>query len=146
MSASGARPVRLAGAPVVFTKRFVRFVPSRDKWAIPEEPGPISRVLVGVGSGIMRGMTDVVARQVVVRGRVQGVFFRATCRDEALLRGVTGWARNEPDGSVRAHLEGPAGAVEDVVEWCRRGPRHAVVDSVDVTVATATGAPGFDVR
>jgi acylphosphatase len=90
-------------------------------------------------------MTAVVAREVLVRGLVQGVFFRATCRDEARRLGVAGWARNEPDGTVRAHLEGAADAVDALVDWCRRGPRRAVVDGVDVAEAVPTGATGFDV-
>lgn len=79
-----------------------------------------------------------------VRGLVQGVFFRATCRDEARARGVAGWARNEPDGTVRAFFEGPPGAVDAMVEWCRHGPSRAVVDSVEVTEREPSGVTGFD--
>lgn len=73
-----------------------------------------------------------VRRRVVVHGRVQGVFFRDSCRAEAARLGVRGWVRNLRDGGVEAVFEGPAGAVEAAVAWCRHGPPRAVVDSVDV--------------
>jgi len=87
----------------------------------------------------------VIARQVRVRGYVQGVSFRATCRWEAQARGVTGWARNELDGTVSAWFEGEPGAVEAMVEWCRRGPRAARVTSVDVEDVAPQGWRRFDV-
>lgn len=86
-----------------------------------------------------------VARHVVVHGRVQGVFFRDSCRREAEGRGVAGWVRNEPDGSVAALFEGPADAVEAMVAWARSGPRRAEVSDVDVRESEPTGAAGFRV-
>lgn len=67
-----------------------------------------------------------------VYGVVQGVFFRAATRDTALRLGLTGWVRNRPDGSVEAHFQGAAEAVDEAVAWCRRGPSGAVVDRVTV--------------
>jgi acylphosphatase len=90
--------------------------------------------------------TDRIARDVTVRGLVQGVFFRDSCRKVAGEHGVSGWVSNEPDGSVRAHLEGPAPAVDQVVRWMHDGPRHASVDSVEVRDADLSGASGFSVR
>jgi acylphosphatase len=87
-----------------------------------------------------------VARDVVVHGEVQGVFFRDSCRTEAERNGVAGWARNEYDGTVRAHFEGPAEAVEAMVSWVHSGPRQARVERVDVTDAEAEGGSGFQVR
>ena len=87
----------------------------------------------------------VIAREVVVHGVVQGVFFRATCQAEAHEAGVSGWARNEPDGTVHALFEGAPEAVDAMVEWSRRGPRHALVDRVEVTERTPTGLRGFSV-
>jgi acylphosphatase len=87
-----------------------------------------------------------VARDVTVRGLVQGVFFRDSCRQVAAEHGVAGWVSNEPDGSVRAHLEGPAPAVEQLVGWMHAGPRHAVVDTVEVHDADLTGTSTFTVR
>ena len=85
------------------------------------------------------------AVDVTVTGLVQGVFFRAEAQREAHRLGVAGWARNEPDGSVAAHFEGDAGAVEAMVAWCREGPRRARVEAVDVRDTEPTGATGFDV-
>lgn len=55
-----------------------------------------------------------------IRGRVQGVFFRAYTRDAAIQTGVTGWVRNLPDGRVEAVFEGDAEKVERMLDWCRR--------------------------
>lgn len=88
---------------------------------------------------------DVVAREVVVHGRVQGVFFRDSCRREAARAGVTGWVRNEPDGSVAARFEGAAPAVDRMVDWCRHGPPRARVDRVEVREASPGGNGAFDV-
>jgi len=81
-----------------------------------------------------------------VHGRVQGVMFRESCRREAERLGVTGWVRNEPDGSVLVEAEGPDDAVVDLVGWCRSGPPGARVAGVDVEEARATGGEGFEVR
>jgi acylphosphatase len=87
-----------------------------------------------------------IRRRVIVRGRVQGVFFRGTIQEEAARRGVDGWVRNLPDGSVEAVFEGPAPAVEALVAFSRRGPRHAVVRAVDVQEEALAGERGFRVR
>ncbi|MEJ7630371.1 MAG: acylphosphatase [Nocardioidaceae bacterium] len=88
--------------------------------------------------------SDVIAREVVVHGIVQGVFFRSSCQQKAQRADVSGWARNESDGTVRAHFEGPRLEVESMVAWCQRGPRHAMVDRVDVTEREPSGLRGFD--
>lgn len=88
---------------------------------------------------------DVVARRVVVHGRVQGVFFRDTCRREATRHGVTGWVRNEPDGTVGALFEGSRDAVEAMLAWCHDGPPRAHVDRVEVTEESPGGMSAFDV-
>jgi acylphosphatase len=77
--------------------------------------------------------------QLHVRGLVQGVWFRASTRDEALRLGLTGWVRNEPDGSVTALAEGPRSALEALVQWARRGPPNARVDDLDVQWDEPTG-------
>ncbi len=76
-----------------------------------------------------------VARHVIVRGRVQGVGFRYAMIAAARACGVVGWVRNRIDGSVEALLQGEAGAVERAIAWCRRGPPQAHVQAVDVTEA-----------
>jgi acylphosphatase len=68
------------------------------------------------------------AVRVRVYGLVQGVFFRASTREQALRHGVTGWVRNRRDGSVEALLQGPDEAVDSMVEWARHGPRGARVE------------------
>jgi acylphosphatase len=88
----------------------------------------------------------VIRRRVVVRGMVQGVFFRDTCRREAAALNVSGWVRNRGDGAVEAVFEGEDAAVEAMVRWCRSGPRYAHVDSVEVTSEEPVGSSGFEVR
>jgi len=85
------------------------------------------------------------AVDVVVTGRVQGVFFRASMRERAEQLGVAGWVRNEPDGSVRAHLEGDPDAVDSLVAWCFHGPPAAIVQDVRQSPGDASGATGFQV-
>ncbi len=87
-----------------------------------------------------------IRRRVVVRGRVQGVFFRASCAQEAAARRVAGWVSNEPDGSVAAAFEGQPDDVAAMVEWCRVGPPFAVVEGVEVTDEEPRGEQRFDVR
>jgi len=84
---------------------------------------------------------------VVIRGRVQGVFFRATTRRKAQQSDLTGWVRNRPDGNVEAVFEGPTDTVRKMVAWCHDGPRMAQVESVDVDWSEPTGEfGGFSVR
>ena len=85
------------------------------------------------------------AVEVVVTGRVQGVFFRARTAEEADRHGVAGWVRNEPDGTVAAYFEGPADAVDAVVAWCRTGPPRASVEDVRTRVVEPEGRTGFRV-
>ncbi len=73
-----------------------------------------------------------VRARVLATGRVQGVCFRAYTEEEANRCGVTGWVRNLPDGGVEAVFEGEEKDVAQMVAWCRKGPRHAVVTDVDV--------------
>jgi acylphosphatase len=70
-------------------------------------------------------------RHVVIRGRVQGVGFRAWTETAALERGIQGWVRNRRDGAVEALFVGEPDAVEAMVAACRDGPRGARVDALD---------------
>lgn len=83
---------------------------------------------------------------VVVRGMVQGVFFRGGARDRARSLGVAGWIQNRPDGSVEAVFEGDEDRVDSIIEWCRRGPAGADVQDVEVTTEEPRGEAGFAVR
>jgi acylphosphatase len=87
------------------------------------------------------------ARQrVVVSGRVQGVWFRDSCRHEAERAGVTGWVRNLPDGRVEAVFEGTDEAVARLVEWAHQGPPRASVTSVEVHEEDPVGELSFRIR
>jgi acylphosphatase len=86
-----------------------------------------------------------VRKRVRAHGRVQGVFFRDSVRRAAQSAGVAGWAANRPDGTVEAVFEGPAEAVERLVELCRGGPGHASVSQLDVADEEPEGLTGFDV-
>jgi acylphosphatase len=83
--------------------------------------------------------------RVRVRGRVQGVFFRAEAHARAESLGVAGWIRNAADGSVEAVFEGDDEQVESMVEWCRRGPSGARVDEIEVVGEEPVGETGFRV-
>ncbi|HEX8753322.1 MAG TPA: DNA polymerase ligase N-terminal domain-containing protein [Solirubrobacterales bacterium] len=86
------------------------------------------------------------AMRVSVRGRVQGVFFREATRQRALELGVRGWVRNAGDGSVLVHAEGPEGAVEQLAEFLREGPRAAAVEAVETEAAKVEGHEQFAIR
>jgi len=75
-----------------------------------------------------------------ITGRVQGVGFRNFTQRRARRLGVTGWVRNEADGSVRLEAEGPTDALESLVEAVREGPRTARVEAVDVDWSDAADA------
>lgn len=87
-----------------------------------------------------------IRRRVVVRGRVQGVFFRDTTRRRAQAHGVAGWVRNRPDGTVEAVFEGPPEAVERLLRFCETGPPRAEVTEVEVAAEPVEGLTGFAVR
>jgi acylphosphatase len=78
------------------------------------------------------GPGAVVRVRAVVAGRVQGVWFRESCRREADRLGVTGWVRNLPDGRVEIEAQGRGAAVDALVTWAHDGPRLAIVESVAV--------------
>jgi acylphosphatase len=88
----------------------------------------------------------VIRYRVVISGRVQGVFFRDTCRRRALEYGVSGWVRNLPDGRVEAVFEGPAESVDRLVAWARHGPGLAVVADVSVRREQPEGLGTFLIR
>lgn len=82
----------------------------------------------------------------MIYGFVQGVGFRFGVERAANSRGVAGWVRNRADGAVEAVFEGEPEDVEALVDFCRRGPRGAVVERVDVEEESAEGLGGFSVR
>ena len=84
--------------------------------------------------------------RVIVRGFVQGVWFRESCRRLATELGLSGWVRNRADGTVEAHFEGREADVARAVAWCRSGPPAAEVTGVDATPEEPEDALGFQVR
>jgi acylphosphatase len=85
----------------------------------------------------------VIRRRVVVRGHVQGVFFRDATRRMAESRDVSGWITNRDDGAVEAVFEGEPGAVQEMVAFAREGPRGAVVEGTEVAEEAPEGLTGF---
>ncbi|MBM4219790.1 MAG: acylphosphatase [Gammaproteobacteria bacterium] len=81
------------------------------------------------------------ARRVRVRGRVQGVWYRASTAERAAALGLTGRAENLPDGSVLVHAAGAPAALDALVEWLRRGPPMARVEAVEVEVIEPASFP-----
>jgi acylphosphatase len=88
---------------------------------------------------------QVVRRRALVSGRVQGVFFRDSSRQQAVRRGVAGLARNLPDGRVEVVLEGLPDEVAAVLTWLRQGPAYARVETVEVTEEPVEGLRGFEI-
>lgn len=86
-----------------------------------------------------------IRRRVIVHGHVQGVYFRDTIRRQATTRGVSGWARNQPNGSVELVFEGDTDAVEALVELSRTGPRGARIDRIEVAAETPESLSGFSI-
>ncbi|RME20621.1 MAG: acylphosphatase [Deltaproteobacteria bacterium] len=83
----------------------------------------------------------------IVRGRVQGVWYRASTQTRARQLGLVGWVRNLPDGSVELVAEGPRAALDQLIAWCHDGPPDAVVTAVEPQFEAATGEfTSFEVR
>ncbi len=85
-------------------------------------------------------------RRVLISGLVQNVWFRATTARRAVRAGVDGWVRNLADGRVEAVLEGNADAVNEMIDFCSRGPEMARVDRIDIVEETPENLEGFQLR
>lgn len=86
-----------------------------------------------------------ISRRALIKGRVQGVAFRACCADQARREGVAGYAKNLPDGTVEVLLEGSPEAVQKVISWCRQGPPTARVEHIEINTAIPGNHSGFAV-
>jgi len=82
---------------------------------------------------------------VVIKGRVQGVYFRASAKDVADDIGVTGWVKNTEEGDVEIMATGTRDQLQKLVEWCKVGPRRAAVTDVFVTASEETVFKSFDI-
>ncbi|MCG8421743.1 MAG: acylphosphatase [Proteobacteria bacterium] len=82
-----------------------------------------------------------------VKGRVQGVYYRASTLEQARSLRLAGWVRNTASGDVEIEAEGPSDAVAELIAWCRQGPPHARVRDVAVEFIPARGDLGeFEIR
>ncbi len=103
-------------------------------------------VLVHADKGEVIAM-DLICAHVLVSGRVQGVFFRDSTREEARNLVLTGWVRNLHDGRVEAVIEGTRAAVEKLINFMRSGPRYSEVSTLDASYREASGEfSNFDIR
>jgi acylphosphatase len=83
------------------------------------------------------------AKRLIIAGQVQGVGYRDWLTAHAQAAGLSGWVRNRSDGTVEALIAGETAAVEELVRQCRRGPRLAVVTSIEEDFSEAPAEPGF---
>jgi acylphosphatase len=112
---------------------------SRPAWF--PRPAPVRSPRAGPAYRLL-----VVRYRVLISGRVQGVFFRDSCRRLAEQHGVAGWVRNLPDGRVEAVFEGPAEDVRRLVDWAHVGPGLAAVDHIAVQPEPPEGLAAFQVK
>ncbi|MCB1916546.1 MAG: acylphosphatase [Rhodocyclaceae bacterium] len=88
----------------------------------------------------------IICRHLMIRGKVQGVYYRATARNEAIAHGLDGWVRNRSDGCVEAVVRGPEVAVRAFIDWAFQGPPAARVEAVEVAEAEENSYDGFSMR
>jgi acylphosphatase len=86
-----------------------------------------------------------ISRQILIKGKVQGVFFRASAKKLAEHLALKGWVKNTRNGDVEAIVTGNQNAVMEFIEWCRHGPREAVVKEVIVTELPVSTYSGFSI-
>ncbi len=86
------------------------------------------------------------AVHIVVRGRVQGVWYRGSAQALAADLDLAGWAKNCPDGTVEIHVEGTRAKLDKFIEWCKKGPPSADVTGIDVTPVAPKKMEKFFIR
>lgn len=79
----------------------------------------------------------------VIKGKVQGVFYRASAKDVATELNIKGWVKNMPDGNVEMLVSGDKDQLEKFIDWCRSGPKRAVVKEIIITSRDDSSLPGF---
>ena len=82
----------------------------------------------------------------LIKGKVQGVFYRSSAKKMATKLGLVGWIKNTKDGNVESLVTGPSEAVDNFIIWCRQGPSNALVSEVNVTQNEETAFPDFVIR
>jgi len=87
-----------------------------------------------------------IAFEITVKGRVQGVFYRASTREKAIELGVKGWCMNLPNGDVLIHAEGERVDLNSLLLWCKVGPPKAIVDSVNFQETEFKGYSEFSIK
>jgi len=91
-------------------------------------------------------MSDSKTIELRIYGKVQGVWYRASTREKALQLGLSGYVMNKADGSVLAQVTGPEDSLEELIDWCHRGPAEAKVEEVRVTKIPLRRFEGFEIR
>jgi acylphosphatase len=79
----------------------------------------------------------------IIKGKVQGVFYRASAKDVANELGIKGWVKNMPDGNVEILASGNKDQLEKFIDWCRQGPKRAAVKEIIITSRDDSSLPGF---
>ncbi len=86
------------------------------------------------------------AVKIRVKGRVQGVFFRASTKEMACTLGINGWVKNELNGDVSIHAEGSESAINKLIEWCHKGPEYSKVTQVSFDRVESQDFTSFEIR
>lgn len=86
-----------------------------------------------------------IIRSIIISGKVQGVFFRASAKEQAENLGITGWVKNLPDGTVEIHAQGEKEAMQTFLEWCKKGPESAFVEQVQVKKVSPIKTAEFEI-
>ena len=86
------------------------------------------------------------AIHLIIKGRVQGVYYRASAKQAADKLGITGWVKNTPGGDVEALAQGTDEAIDQFIDWCKQGPERAIVKEVVVSKALDEELDSFDVK
>ncbi|MCB1906948.1 MAG: acylphosphatase [Rhodocyclaceae bacterium] len=89
---------------------------------------------------------QMICRHLLIRGKVQGVYYRVTAQTEAVAQGLTGWVRNRSDGRVEAVVNGPELAVRAFIDWAYHGPPAARVEDIEVAESDDSGHSEFSLR
>ena len=95
------------------------------------------------GQKIPSNKVSETAYHIVVKGKVQGVFYRKSTYNKAIELGLKGWVRNLESGEVEIEAEGQVEAIRQLMDWCEEGPKNAVVSEVDSQEITPKGHGDF---